>query len=299
VGGLLVALGLALPAAPGQEPDKPPPRTPVVRKVYVIQGGSAKELARVITRHFQAEPGFRAVPAGNKLLLSGGKDALEDALAVLREIDRPARTVRVEVLYLELAAKADKDAKPLDVADLSGNAREVRAKIRDLQQKGIIRSIKKLELTALAGESARTQVSENKPWVTGVNTVGPFGGGGRGGGAGRGGGGGMTTQTISYRNVGTSVRVKPALGADEQVILDLLVENSAMRPSEGGAAVGNDDKGIAIPAAEFVTFTLETRVRVRPGKLVQATNSGAKAGKVQTIVLVGASMEEGGQKGGK
>ena len=109
----------------------------------------------------------------------------------------------------------------------------------------------------------------------------------------------MTSQSISYRNIGTSVRVKPTIGADDQVILDLNLENSAMRASEASPTVGNDDKGVAIPAAEFVTFTLETRVRVRPGKLVQATNSGAKAGKVQTIVLVGASMEEGGQKGGK
>ena len=83
-------------------------------------------------------------------------------------------------------AKADgeagKDAKPLNTADLSGTARDVRAKVRDLQQKGVLSSVKTVELSALTGDSARTQVSENKPFVTGV-TAG-FGGGGRGGVAG-------------------------------------------------------------------------------------------------------------------
>ena len=111
----------------------------------------------------------------------------------------------------------------------------------------------------------------------------------------------MTTRSITYRNVGTSVQVKPEIGADDQVILDLQVENSAMRPGDGEAVVGNDDKGIAIPAAEFVTSTLKTRLKVRSGQIVLAENtkSGSKAGRVQTIVLVGVSTEERGQKGGK
>jgi len=305
--GLLVVLGLALPAAPGQEGDKPPARTPaapVVRQVYAVRGGSAKELANALTLHFQAELSFRAVPdaGSNMLLLSGTKAALDDATAALREIDRPARSVHVEVFCLELTAKAGGeaggDAKPLDVAELSGTAREGRAKIRDLQQKGIVSSIKTVELTGLAGQSARSQVSESKPYVTGVSVVGGFGGGGRGG---AGGGAGTTTRSITYRNVGTSVQVKPEIGADGQVTLDLHVENSAMHAAEGGVAVGSDDKGTAIPATEFVISTVETRVKVRPGHIVlaQGTKAGSKAGQAQTVVLVTASTDESSPKDGK
>jgi type II secretory pathway component GspD/PulD (secretin) len=308
-GALLVAMGLALPAAPGQDREKPTtvtgpgvaPSEPVVRQVYAVRGASVKDLAAALSLHFQAERSFRAVPdaGSNTILLSGSKTAVEDATAVLREIDRQPRTVHVEILCLELAAKADgeagKDSKGLDTADLTGTVRDVRAKVRDLQQKGILSSVKTVELSALTGDSARTQVSENKPVVTGV-TAG-FGGG-RGGVAG---GAGPVSRSIMYRNVGTSVQVKPSVSADGEVALDLKVEDSTMRAGEGGASVGSDEKGTAIPAAEFVSFTLESRVKVRPGHFVLAEGSRAasKAGQSQTVILVAASVDETNPKGGK
>jgi type II secretory pathway component GspD/PulD (secretin) len=171
----------------------------------------------------------------------------------------------------------------------------VRAKVRDLQQKGIISSVKTVELSALTGDSARTQVSENKPFVTGV-TAG-FGGGGRG----AAGGAGPVSRSITYRTVGTSVQVKPSVSADGEVTLDLKVDDSTMRAGESGASVGSDEKGAAIPAAEFVVFTLETRVKVRPGHFVLAEGSKAasKTGQSQTIILVTASVDETNPKAGK
>src|SRR5689334_11138698 len=161
VTGLLLALLLALPAAPGQDAEKQPARKatePVAHQVYAVRGGAAKALANALSLSFQSEPSFRAVPdpEGNTLLLSGPKAALDDALTALREIDRPARTVHVEVLCLQLAAKAGGDAKPVDVAGLTGSAADVRARVRDLRQKGAITSVKAVELTALTGHSSRT-----------------------------------------------------------------------------------------------------------------------------------------------
>jgi hypothetical protein len=314
--GLLVALSLALPAAPGQEAgkpaaSKPAAAEPVARTVYAVRGGSARDLANAVTLHFQAEPSFRAVPdaGSNTLLLSGPRAALDEAAAVLREIDRPARSVRVEVVVVELAAQAGGaaggDARPLDAGQLRGTAREFRAKLRDMQQKGAVASVKTVELTALTGQSARTQASENRPFVTGVSIAGVGGRGGRGGaGAGDGAGagpgafpgggpGGVATRSISYRNVGMSVQVKPELSADGDVTLDLHIEDSGMRPAAGGVAVGADDKGAAVAAAEFAVFTLETRVKVRPGQVVLAEGAKAesKAGQAQRVVLVSASAE--------
>jgi Flp pilus assembly secretin CpaC len=318
--GLLVALVIALPAAPGQDDVEKPsarkPAGPVARQVYAVRGGAAKELANALSRHFQAEPGFLAVPdaGSNTLLLSGPKAALDEAIAALREIDRPARSVRVEVLFLDLAAKAGgeagRDTKPLEVAGLTGNVREVRAKVRELQEKGVVSSVKTVELTALAGQSARTQMSENRPFVTGVTVAGMGGRGGRGGAGGGdapGGGpgafpgGGTTSRSISYRNVGTSVQVRPEVGADGEVTLDLHVEDSGMRAAGGGVAVGADDKGAAVPAAEFTVFNLETRVKVRPGQVVLAegAKTESKAGQAQTIILVSASTDEATAKGNR
>ena len=271
--GLIAVLGLAAPAAPAQESQKKRPtradsRPQVMRQVYA---------------------------------------ALGDAAAALREIDRPARTVHVEVLCLELAGKEGGEAggaKPLDRAELSGTAREVRAKLRDLQQKGVIGSIKTVELTGLAGQSTRSQVSESRPFTTGVSFRGGAGFPGRGGAGGRGGpggGAGATARSVSYRDVGMSVQVKPEVGPDGQVTLDLRVEDSRMRAAEGGVALAADDKGEAVPATAFVASTLETRLRVRPGHIVlaQSTTARSKAGQVQRVILVGASTEGAGQKDGK
>jgi type II secretory pathway component GspD/PulD (secretin) len=287
-----------------------------MRRVYAVRGRAVRDLANALTLHFQAERGFQAVPdaGSNTLLLSGPKDVLDEATTVLREIDRPTPLVRIEVFCLELAAKAGgeagADAKLLDGADLSGTARDVQAKVRNLQQKGTINTVKTVELTALAGQSARTQVSESRPFVTGVSNTGfggrgGFGGGGEaepaprrgaagfGGRGGPGGGGGMTTRSISYRNVGMSVQVKPEVGVDGQVTLELRVEDSGMRAAEGGTSIGTDDKGTAVPATAFVLFSLETRVKVRSGQVVLAegTKAGTKAGQAQRIILVSASTE--------
>ena len=297
VGGLLIALGLALPAALGHEADKPPTSKPaaaepVARQVYAIRGGEAKDLANALTLHFQAEPSFRAVPdaGSNRLLLSGPKAALDDALAVLREIDRPARAIHLEVLLVALASG---DAKALDGVELSGATRDVTAKVRELQQRGVIASVKVLQLTALERQVARSQVSESRPFVTGV-----VGFGGRGGG---GPGGGPTTRSITYKDVGTSVQVKPEVGADGLVSLDLRVEDSHLRAAEGGVAVGTDDKGTAVPATEVVISILETRLKVRPGHMVlaQGTKAGSKSGQAQTVILVTASTDEASPKDGK
>jgi len=294
-GGLLLAVGLRLPAAPSQEPDKPPTSTlkatePVTRQVYAARGATAADLANALTLHFQGEPFFRAVadPASNSVLLSGPKSILDDAVAVLHQIDRRPRTVHLEVLLVTLASG---DAKALDGVELSGTTQVVLARIRELQQKGMITNVKIVELTALERQMANARVSESRPYVTGVVF------GGRGGGP----GGGSMSRSINYREVGTNVQVIPDVGRDGLVSLHLKVDDSHMRAAEDGVAIGADEKGTAVPATEFVTSTLETNLRVRPGQMVLAegTKAGSKSGQAQTVILVTAGTDDAGPKDGK
>ena len=183
-----------------------------------------------------------------------------------------------------------------------------------------------MELTALTGQNARTQVSENKPFVTGVSVAGggfrsgrgPGGGPGTGGGGGnfggaRGGGGGfggaggnegsagfgagpgsgITTRSITYRTVGMSVQVKPEVGVDGQVTLDLHIEDSSTRAAGTGMFGGADDKGTGTSGAEFSVFNLESRVSVPSGQVVlaESTKSQARTSRSQVIVIVGANIE--------
>ena len=258
-----------------------------MRQVYAVRGGSAKELTTTLSLHFKSERDFQAVPESNSnmILLSGPKAALEDALAVLREIDRPARTVHVEVFLVELAAKAGGDAKAPDVGDLSGPARDVRAKMRELQQKGAITNIKTMELSALTGHYAVVSLGASKPYQTSVTSLG----------------GGGTSNSYAYRSVGTMVAVQPEVSPDGVVTLDLHVSDGGMKMPENGISVGTNDKGTAIIAPQFATFSLESRVKVWPGQVVvaQGAKAASKAGEARTIVLVSASLDETASKGGK
>src|SRR5262249_49935408 len=163
---------VAVPAATGQEADKEPPRKgeaapPVLRQLYAVRGEKASDLAKALSLHFQGERAFRAVPdaGSNSLLLSGPRAALEEAGAGRRPIARPARPVGVEVLLLELTGKAGEgggDAREGERPRLSGPARDVLARVRALQQKGAVAGVKTVELTALAGQTARSKVSESR-----------------------------------------------------------------------------------------------------------------------------------------
>ncbi len=66
-----------------------------------------------------------------------------------------------------------------------------------------------------------------------------------------------------------------------------------MHAAGSGVPGGADDKGTATPAAEFTTFTLETRVKLASGQVVLAegTKAESKAAQPQMIVLVSATAE--------
>ncbi|MFO0927600.1 MAG: hypothetical protein U0736_11255 [Gemmataceae bacterium] len=216
------------------------------------------------------------------------KAVLAEAVAAARASDKPARTVHVEVVCVELAGKAGEGVRPLDRASWTGPAREVRTRIRDLQQKGLVVSVKTMELTGLTGHATQTKVGESRPMVTGLS----LGGGGFGG---RGGPGGTTTtRSIMYRDVGMTVMVRPEAGADGQLTLELNVMESHLRPAEGGVTLGADDKGTTTPATEIINTSLESRLKVRSGQFVLAQSAAieTKAGPAQRVILVTATTED-------
>jgi hypothetical protein len=290
--GPLLFLGLAAVAL-AQEGDKlATPKVEaapqVVRQVYTIRAGSAKELANTLVAHFKSEPTFLAMPdpGGARLLLSGPRAALDDALAVLREIDRPARTVHVEILLLDLAGKADADAsgatREFHDAELSGLAIDVMPRIRDLQRRGTITSARSIALTGLERQMLRSQGQESKPYTVGSGVVGRTG---------------VVSQTISYRDLGTLVQVRPEVTPDGQLALELHLDDSRMGNGESGAGVGADDKGMT-NTPEFLTATVDSRLNLRSGQvvLVQSTKTGSKAGWTQKVILVTATVEDAGHK---
>jgi hypothetical protein len=267
----------------------------IVHEVYAVRGASPQALASALQRQFKAEQSFVATPgAGNTiLLLSGPKFVVNNAVMMLKAMDRPRQSIRVEVLVVQFGGKAGDMAQEIDGINLSGTQADVARKIRDLRQRGTITNVKRLEVTLLERESAMTQLGENKPFVTGLTTSGGKGGfGGKGGDFG-GGPGGATTRSLAYRNIGTLLKVtNPEISTDGAIELGLVLEDTHVHPEGGGAGIGADDKA-ALAAPGFVTAHLELRLRVRPGHVAvaESTKSATKEAQAQRMILVSASAE--------
>jgi type II secretory pathway component GspD/PulD (secretin) len=273
----------------GRGAPKPRADAKIERFIYAVRGGSAKELANAISFSFRDEEALQVFPdaGSNSLILSGPDDTLQEAMRILREIDRPARTLHVEVFLLEPAPTGEVGGeKGLEPAELSGAAGDVLGKLRDLQRRGSLAGVKRVQFSAVDRQEAQVKVGESRPVVTGVS------GGGRGG-------FGTTTQSITYREVGTLVGVKAEISGDGVAVLDLRVEDSRMQTPAGNPTVGPDEKGEPVKAANFVTASYEGRVRVRLGQavLAEGMRSSSRTDQGQMVIVVAATEESGPRQG--
>jgi type II secretory pathway component GspD/PulD (secretin) len=275
----LVALALAVPATAQERSAEQK------RGAYVLKHGSAKELAPVLARYFKGNADIQTGPdgSGNCLLINAPPAVFDEILKTLDLLDRKAQSVAVEVFVIELPKKADDKEPRLDEKEFNGTLEEVAKNLDALRRKGQVAGVKRIQITAQEGQPASLTLGENKPFTTGASVTAT----------------GIATRSIAYRNTGTVVRVTPQVAADNTVTLDLRVEDSRMNTPEDGVAIGNDGKGNAIYATEFLLTSLNSKVSVASGKAVVAKDAGGsdKAGPGQVLIVVGARVVEPDGKG--
>jgi type II secretory pathway component GspD/PulD (secretin) len=258
------------------------------RTVYVVQHGSAKDLAEALTKHFKSDKEVQIVAeaASNCLLINAPEATSDELLPLLRQLDRRPQLVTVEVSVLDLSpGKPDDPAKDLDEKDLSGPSEAVQAKVQALKKAGQVAGLKQIQLSALEHKRMSALVQESKPYVTGTMRTGVGG----------------TSSVINYRTVGSILTVTPQVAPDGVVTLDLKVENTHLSTPADGVVIGTDDKGAPVRASEFVTATLEGKVSVPPGQTVFAkgVKTTSKSEQARTVVLVSARVEGASPKPGK
>jgi type II secretory pathway component GspD/PulD (secretin) len=273
VGCLLVAL--CATAAQAQKADDAKPR----RLVHVVKHGDAKALAAALAKHFKGEVEVEVAPGtGSLLLINAAPSAFDEVLKVLEQIDRRPQLVSVEVQVLTVAAAKGEEKKELDPRELTGETKQVQAKVRELQKQGLVGETRLLQITAAENQPARVLVGEIKAFVVGV-IVRP---------------GGAVSRNINYRNTGTTLSVTPRNASDKGVTLELKAEDSRMHFPEDAPPVGNDEKGQPIRAPEFTSANVETKLAVPAGHTVavEGVKTDAKAGRPQTVILVTARVIE-------
>ncbi|MDY3557740.1 hypothetical protein R5W23_003005 [Gemmata sp. JC673] len=253
----------------GQEPKGNPwgksaPAPKLQRAVYAVKNADPAVLAQVIGQHFKGEASAFAAPpgSGNAVLVSGTAETVPEVVKLLELLDRKPRTVEIEVTIAEVPAKDWKEAEP---------------KPEELAKWG-----QQIKLTAIEGQPVSTQMGASKPIVTSTAVApggfgGPAGAGGPGGAAG--GRGGFQQRSISYRDVGTTVKAAARVGADDIVAVELSVEGTRVRTADAA-----DEP--AAPSVE--TGSLTTKVSVPAGKSVvaQAVRTEGKGGATISVVVV-------------
>src|SRR5262249_23534893 len=120
---------------------------------------------------------------------------------------RRPHAVAVEVFVIELPTKKadDKGPRP-DAKDFSGPIEDVAQRLDAMLKKGQVIGFKRIQLRTLEGQPGALLLGENKPFARGDNQV-------------------------TYRNVGTQVKVTPQVMADGLVTLELNLQDSRGRDS--------------------------------------------------------------------
>jgi type II secretory pathway component GspD/PulD (secretin) len=258
---LLVAALVALAATAGAAQDRP--GTESKRGAYVVKYAAAKDLAGILAKHFKGAAEIQAGPDGtsNCLLINAAPAVFDEVMTTLDQLDRRPHAVAVELLVVQLPArKADEKPKAPDEKDFSGPIDDVVKRLDSMTWKGEVAGFKRAQLTTLEGQPASLNLGENKPFATG--------------------------STITYRNVGTQIKVTPQVTADRSVTLDLNVQDSRGRDSATGAT-------------EFILTSLTGKVRVASGKtmLAKVAKVVSKEGQGETLLVVGARIIEPGPTG--
>lgn len=245
-------------------PTEPPAPKPH-RTLYLVTNADAPALAEVVGRHFKGEADVIAAP-GNAILVSGAAGTLPEVLKLLEQLDKKPHTVEVEVVIAEVPAKDWKEG-------------EVKADDLFKDATGKAAPGQRIKLTAVEGQPVATTSGGSKPYASGSTLVGGGGGfGGKGGGAPP-----VAQRSISYHNVGTTVKMTARVGADNTVSLDLSVQDSRVRPPDAA-----DEPG----APSMENNTLATKLNVPVGKAVvaQAVRTEGKGGATVAVVVVAARV---------
>ena len=260
----IVSLGVLLSAAgvvllPAQAQDRKIGPGQAKHIVYVVKLGSAKDIAAVLSRQFQGDAEVDALPEpnGNCLLIRTNPQVFDEVIKTLQALDRRPRLVSVEVWVAEVVApKATEKGEepklaPIDDKALNGPSGVVLIKLREMQRNGQIASLKRLQTAVAENQSAYILEGGHTPVVVGSMVRAT----------------GIASQTITYRNTGTSVRCTPRVADDQTVMLELKVDDSRVHIPEDGAVIGEGEKG-KIRAAQFPVASYTGTVSIAPGRAV-------------------------------
>jgi hypothetical protein len=133
-------------------------------------------------------------------------------------------------------------------------------------------------MTLVEGQPSSLLLGQSKPYVTGVTKTAT----------------GVLSRSISFRNLGTQLKATARVGAKDKIEIDLDLSESRAVPDDT-IVIGKDEAGTPIRAMDFVTSKVTTKLSLVSGQALAAegVKTTSKAGRVQTVVVVAATIVNG------
>jgi type II secretory pathway component GspD/PulD (secretin) len=216
---------------------------------------------------------------GNRLLIAGPPDAVEEVRRLIEELDQPPGMLVLEVVLGEAPVSQEKPAgsrKSERKPSSAGPAAQVRVVERPPQMETIGRG----RLTTMDNQPAQIQIGTRVPGFRGASAPSSPGQAGQ----------------MSLENVGLTLAVTPRIipGA---VVMEIDVTQSQLGPENESVTVGIAGNQL-VRSAKIDTTMAQTTVRIRDGESM-VLGSIARAGKPDKELLIVVTphiVEVGGAK---
>jgi hypothetical protein len=239
--------------------------------VYAARNAPANVLSETLEQ-FLEESGGRVVsdPISNVLLIqTTAEEDQERVLAVLQQLDRTPRTIRVQ---LHLLKSRGEGFAEVDVASLSGSTDMVLKSIKTLESMGRAYVANRMELTAIENNPAMLQVGEDVPLLAATTSV-----------PGRG-----SSNNYRTMSVGTLFKVQARLSGESDIVMEVEFEKSEVSSPVSDA---DEEHQPAPQGVARLTHQATSRIHdggsLLVGTLVSQSNDGAS----EAYLILSASID--------
>ncbi|MCA9121435.1 MAG: hypothetical protein H6822_07540 [Planctomycetaceae bacterium] len=239
--------------------------------VYAARNAPVAALGETLAAFLkESGGGVVADPTSNVLLIhTGSVNDHERVLAVLQQLDRTPRTIRVQ---LHLIYSLGHEFTEAEVSSLSGETEGVLKAIETLASAGRAYVANRIELTAVENQITMLQVGKDVPLLTGTTSV-----------PGRG-------PANNYRSaaVGTMIQVQARLAGESEIVMETNFEKSAIELLDH-----QNDGSSAIPqGVSKLTHNATSRLRDGHSVLIGTMVSKSKEAADAACMVLSASIDD-------
>lgn len=262
------------------------------RTIYFSKHASVPDLVNLLGQHFDSESGVKLVAEPNSNLLSvraTSPAVLEEVLKTLALIDRPQQQVAFQVLIVEFNAKKSDGqevgaVKPeVDTDELTDSAAAVLSKLAAWTRDGHVATVRKYQLTATENRSTELRLGEMKPMVTGFMSSAATG---------------IATPTLSVRDMGTMIELKPRISETGEIATHISIQDSRLEAPELGIELARGVNGPIISRGILMS-QMQTTLTIPDGKSRVTTGWQVepKSNRISSVVVVSARIIDSNNPG--